>query len=215
MLSFVLFCFVIFPAYSQTGVPIFVKGKVLDEFTNKPVNVEMMFTNKDGKKFRITPNILTGIYEQVLNSGEDYDVTFINYDIVRETHKLHLEYSDKYLELEQNYFVKRMTNGLELFSENAFLTNSAELDAEGKDLLDKIVKAMRFSRGVKLQIKVSAKDADKSKNSKELIEKRIKSISEYDGLADMKSRISISASDVNTDKNLTVIVTEISDPLKN
>ena len=215
LLTFVLFCFVIFPVCSQTGVPVIVKGSVLDEFTNKPVIVEMMFTNKDGKKFKIIPNSLTGHYEQVLNSGEDYDVTFINYDVVRETQQLHLEYSAKYLELEHNYSVKRMTNGLELFSANAFKNNSADLVVEGKELLDRIVKTMRFSRGAKLQIKISAKDADKSKNSKELIENRIKSIFGYDGLADVKSRISISASDVNTDKNLTVIVTEISDPLKN
>ncbi len=43
--------------YAQSGVPVIVKGKVLDQYTNKPINVAMMFTDKNGKKFKITPNI--------------------------------------------------------------------------------------------------------------------------------------------------------------
>lgn len=200
--------------YAQSGVPVIVKGKVLDQYTNKPINVSMMFTAKDGKKFKITPNILSGEYQQVLNSGEEYEVTFINYDIIREKHVLRLEHSDKYLEIKQDYFPKRMTAGLEIYSENIFEKNSANLTSSGTELLEQLVQAMKFSRGAKFQLNISAKDADKPANAKDLLNKRITALDTYAGIQAVKSRISIKPEN-NSPKNVSIIVTEINDPLKN
>ena len=200
--------------YAQSGVPVIVKGKVLDQYTNKPINVAMMFTAKDGKKIKITPNILSGEYQQVLNSGEEYEVTFINYDIIREKHVLRLEHSDKYLEIKQDYFPKRMTAGLEIFSENIFEKNSANLTPSGTELLEQIVQAMKYSRGAKLKFNISAKDADKPANAKDLLDKRLNALTSYAGIQAVKSRISI-VPENNSAKNVSIIVTEINDPLKN
>lgn len=200
--------------YAQSGVPVIVKGKVLDQYTNKPINVAMMFTDKNGKKFKITPNILTGEYQQVLNSGEEYEVTFINYDVIREKNTLKLEHSEKYLEIKQDYFVKRMTPGLEIYSENIFEKNSANLTPSGTELLENLVQAMKFSRGAKLKFNISAKDTDKPANAKALLDKRLNALTSYAGIQAMKSRIII-VPENNSPKNVSIIVTEINDPLKN
>ena len=211
---FALLAVVVAVGYAQSGVPVIVKGKVLDQYTNKPINVSMMFTDKTGKKFKITPNILSGEYQQVLNSGEEYEVTFISYDVIREKHSIRLEHSDKYLEIKQDFFPKRMTPGLEIYSENIFEHNSAKLTPKGTELLEGLAQAMKYSRGAKLLFNISAKDADKPANAKTLLDKRLNALSTHETMKAMKSRISYTTEN-NSNKHLSITVTEINDPLKN
>ena len=46
------------------------------------------------------PNTVDGTYQQVVNSGEEYEITFMNYDIIRENQKVQFEYAEKYTEVE-------------------------------------------------------------------------------------------------------------------
>lgn len=87
-------------------------------------------------------------------------------DVIREKHSIRLEHSDKYLEIKHDFFPKRMTPGLEIYSENIFEHNSANPDPEGTELLEGLAQAMKYSRGAKLLFNISAKDADKPANAK-------------------------------------------------
>lgn len=193
---------------AEVGVPVVVKGTILDTYTGKPCELAMMFTDEAGEKFKIYPNSSTGKYEQVLKSGMNYTVTFIAYDILRDPQALNIEFSEVYHEYNFDFKVRRMTPGLEMYNSEVFESGKANLTADGEKLLQTIAKGMKFSRGAKLDLHVGGA-------SQSLINERISTIQNIKEIASLKSRIAFSSgSGSGDDRKLRVVVREISDPLK-
>lgn len=205
---------------AATGVPVLLKGKVVDKITNKPCEVSLQFKDQSGKIFKIQPNILDGSYQQVVNSGEEYEITFINYDIIREIEKVKIEYSEKYTEIEQNFSVKKMVKDSVIYSLNMFQANTSELTADGQVVLNTLEYSMKFTRGAELVLKINAYDAESG--SETLINQRVEKIKNIvDNWAASKQRIEVRGVDLskNDDSeeintNFEVIVNNIKDPLK-
>ena len=193
---------------AEVGVPVVVKGTILDIYTGKPCELAMMFTDESGEKFKIYPNSSTGKYEQVLKSGMNYTVTFIAYDILRDPQALNIEFSEEYHEYSFDFKVRRMTPGLEMFNSEVFVSGKANLTADGEKLLQTIAKGMKFSRGAKLDLFVGGA-------SQSLINDRISTIQKIKEIASLKSRIAFASDSRKGDEQkLRVVVREISDPLK-
>lgn len=159
------------------GVPIVVKGIVTDEYTGKPASVEIIFKNGDGTKIKIQSNSITGKFEQVLNSGTEYEVILQNYDIIRKETSLAIEESDSYMEKKVEFTVKKLKPGRVVFDYDLFASNSTELSDAGKLKLKELKSVMRFNRSVKFEFKVSGRDSGSS--SKTLTDGRIQAIKDY------------------------------------
>ena len=139
----------------QDGVPILLRGKVIDKFSKKPTDVKMTFTDKAGKNFSVTPNIIDGHYEQVLISGNSYSVTFMHYNVARETFFIDIPFYEEYVEIDRNWEIKKLDLNNVIYEENAFLENSSELSPDGIALLKKLGTILKFNRGVKFQFNIS------------------------------------------------------------
>lgn len=190
----------------EKGVPVVIKGTVSDLFTGKYGSVTMLFEDSSGKKFKIAPDVTNGHYQQVLNSGETYTVTFLNYDVFRETFPIKIDYSDKYVEIEKDFKIRRLTAGLTLFETDIFAPGSAEFTPAGSELLYSIIRSTTFLRGSELELAISA--GGKS----ELLARRQSAVSTFAGFDKIKSRIRITSAENKND--FKVIVTSIKDPLK-
>ncbi len=193
------------------GVPILIKGKVLDEFSNTPTEVTMVIKGKDDKKIKIQPNILTGEYQQVLNSGDVYEVTFLNYDVVKETKTINIEYSEDYKEVEIDFNIKKMTNNRTIYQVNCFNTGTTQISNECSKLFKDFIDVYRFNRGAKFKLVLNSSKAKNKKAEAELLASLQNACAIWN---DFSTRYTIETEKLDSQSDLQIIVTEIKDPLK-
>lgn len=208
LIAFLLIVNVLIPGRLQSqekGVPVVIKGLVTDLSTGKFGALTMMFEDSEGNKFKIYPDVTNGKYQQVLNSGVSYKVSFLHYDVFRESFSLEIPFSDKYLEIEKNFQIRRLIPNLTLYDTNIFLKGSAELTPEGAELVANIIRAASYSRGAEFQFIIS------SGKAATLLQQRMATITSLAGFARVKSRIKISEG--NDANDFKAIVTSIKDPL--
>lgn len=148
--------------YSQflnnTSVQLILKGKVYDEYTGNPVGAIIEFRTTTGKKFKIKSDSVSGEYSQVFNSGDKIEVIIYDWDVVREKFSVQLPDTNKYAEIEQNFKVKHLKEGLVAYRFNCFETGSAEISPDCKANLLSLDEVLRFNRNVKFEIQVTAFD---------------------------------------------------------
>lgn len=213
VLIFVFYVLITFDA--SAGIPVLIKGKVLDEFTNKPVDVSMTIKTSDGKKIKIVPNSTTGEYQQVVNSGENYEITFFNFDVAREIQNINVENADKYTEFKFDFKVKKLADGLEVFSKNIFEPNSAELSSEGKKFLEELQTVLKFNRGAKFTLYLNKHGVTDKKTIDAVQKSRhtflANTISSWKAVS---GRIKVEMSSQENASDIKIKVDEIKDPLK-
>ena len=212
----------ILPTYSKTkGVPIIIKGTVTDQFTGKPLDVTLQFRDEEGTRFRIKPNIIDGSYSQVVTSGMSYEVTFINYDVLRETQTLNIPFTDTYEEKEVDFQAKKLSPGLDLFKKKFFTGNDAKLSNDASEFLKEFQTIMRFNRGGTFKFIVLADDSNPKniQNANEIAKKRLEELKNY--LSSWKSfynrldfEILNSSKKSAGEHNVIIQVIDIKDPLE-
>lgn len=140
---------------NNKGTQVILKGKVTDEYTGEPVSVNIEFRGPNDKKIRIVSNSKDGSYQQVLTAGEEYEVIFTNYDIIRKKEKLILEDFGEYKEITKNFTVKRLVPGKKVYEIQAFDVGSDKLNQIALNLLEELQEFMKFNRGVTFDIFVT------------------------------------------------------------
>ena len=168
-------------AYSfKTNVTILVKGTVVDEYTGEPVETTVEFLPKNGRKFKIKTNSITGKFEQIFKAGDEVDVKFYYWNVPRTYAKIKVKDTIAFTEQEVQFKVKKLEAGRTLFRFNLFTPGTDNFSANSKEMLDSVEHLLRFSRNIKVEFKVNAHDtyakvkkyvtsSKKKKNSKKLI----------------------------------------------
>ncbi|MGA2296616.1 MAG: hypothetical protein ABSG15_03610 [FCB group bacterium] len=156
--GFLLYNICLSQILTTAGIQVNVKGKVTDEITGKPVEVTLEIKNPKGEKFRIKTNSIDGTYQQILNSGEKYEITFLNFDILKKTEILQVVDSKIYGEQLVNFTVKKFTKGLPVFSFNAFEDGKASLNDSFREFVKTFEQILIFNRAPKFEIVVSSHD---------------------------------------------------------
>jgi hypothetical protein len=172
----VFLSFVVSVSYSQ--IPLLVKGKVTDEFSGKPVECTVEFRSENGKKIRVNTQT-DGLYQQVLNSGETYEVYLYNWDVIRKNENYTVPDLEEYQEVSKDFFVKKLAKGNKVYDLNFFDNNSSSLNGTSESFLKELNTIMRFNRHVEFDIHINAHDThSKSSNQiKSLVSKRKEALS--------------------------------------
>lgn len=140
-------------------VQILVKGSVIDEFTGKPVGVSLEFRLESGKKFKINSNSISGEFEQIFNAGEKVQVVISNWDVARKIEEFIVKDTTTYFEQSIVLYVRKFVVGSPIFKFNIFEQNSSSLTSNYKAILDSVEQTLRFSRNIKVELRVNARDS--------------------------------------------------------
>ena len=168
---------------ASAGIPMLVKAKITDKQSGTPMEVDILIKDSKGKKMKLKTTT-TGEFQQVLTSGEEYEITFNSKDILRQTETFRTEDTDKYVEQKLDFKVNKIRVGAEIFDFDIFSPESATLNASSLAYMNKVKLMLRFNRSVKLVIKVNADDSYNKKGKKyaakkqELVQQRVKALSD-------------------------------------
>lgn len=143
---------------NNSNVQLILKGKIIDEYTGNPVGATIEFRTNTGKKFKIKSDSVSGNYQQVFQSGENVEVIIYDWDVVRAKFTVQLPDTNKYAEIERDFVVKHLREGLVAYKYNCFERGEAILNPDCKDKLLALDEVLRFNRNVKFEIQVTAFD---------------------------------------------------------
>ena len=135
-----------------------VKGVVTDKFSGKPTGSVIEFRSPDGKKIKTQSNSISGEYQQVLQTGVQYDIIFTGSDVARQIEKVPSATSDSYHEVIANYSIKKFYAGMEFDKVDAFKSGNSSIGQGATKTLDELQEVMKFNRNVVFEIRVSAHD---------------------------------------------------------
>lgn len=204
-----------FNLFSQDLSTRIVKGTITDKSTGKPQEVEIVFEDSKGKKFKINSNSITGKYEQLLNVGETYKISFLRYDILKDEVELTPKAPDKSFEPQiQDYEVFIMKKGVELFDYDVFEKGSDKVSPSGEKSLEKLKTIMRFNRALYVDIVIHNDEG----GNKGLSEKRLanlKQLTDSWGRFNRKVEYKIDESKgKNPSADTKIIISKVEDSMK-
>ena len=140
------------------NVQILIKGNVYDELTGSPVEANIEFKTKEGKKFKNKSNSIDGRFEQIFNTGEEVELTLINNDVVRKITKIKVKDTIAYSEQKVSITVKKLKVGAKIFKSNIFEKNSDALNNNLSLILDSLRDMFTFNRYVKVTFRINSRD---------------------------------------------------------
>ncbi len=143
---------------NNSSVQLILYGTVTDEYTGSPVGATIEFRTPEGKKFRIKSDSITGKYQQVFSSGEQVEAIIYDWDVIRQRFNFRLPDTNKYAEIEKNFVVKQLKEGLVAFSFDCFEQGSNTLSQDAEEKIKSLDEILRFNRNVKFEIQVTAFD---------------------------------------------------------
>lgn len=139
-------------------VQVLIKGTISDEFSGKPCETTITIKDKNGKKFKIKSNSVDGSYEQVLTAGENYEFTFMSYDVLKKVENVYIEPAKKYTEQKSDFTVRKLSPGLKLFSSDLFPAGESSISNSPDEILNELDEILVYNRSVKFEFVVSAHD---------------------------------------------------------
>lgn len=206
---YMILCFPLmtFNTYSQflsgDNAQILVKGIVLDENSNEPLGVIIELRTKDGKKIKTQSNSNTGLFEQLLPSGENYTVILSSDDIIRKEFEFATEAAKEFKEQDEKWYAVKPRPGARIFSANIFDNGSSNIHSSGQKQLKELQMLLRFNRTLYVAIELAG-DKSITENRKAELSKQI------DGWLREKSRIEIVSKESNQgDKDILVRITKV------
>ncbi len=143
---------------NNSKVQLILKGKVTDEFTGNPVGAIIEFRTNIGKKFKIKSDSVSGAYQQVFQSGDNIEVIIYDWDVVRQKFTLQLPDTNKYAEIEQDFVVKHLREGIVAYKFDCFEAGRPDMLPNCKDSILYLDEVLRFNRNVKFEIQVTGFD---------------------------------------------------------
>lgn len=187
---------------------VLVKGTVKDENTSEPLGVDIEIRSLDGKKIKTQSNIITGVFEQLLPSGESYIVILNSDDILRKEFEFSTEKTDSYKEQEAEWTAIKPLPGSKIFSGEIFSNGNDEITSDGQKKLKEIQMLLRFNRSLYVNFEISGESS--------LAQKRITTLNNVIGnWTREKSRIELVTNNSNTSaKDIIVKVNKIEEFIK-
>ncbi|MBI5325287.1 MAG: hypothetical protein HZB41_08465 [Ignavibacteriae bacterium] len=140
------------------SIQVVVKGVITDEFTGEPCGTSITIKDRNGKKFKINSNSSDGTYEQVLTAGETYEFTFMNFDVLKKVENLYVEPVKKYAEQKADFNVKKLRQGLHLFSDDIFKSGETGIINNPEEILKKLEEILVYNRSAKFEFIATAHD---------------------------------------------------------
>ncbi len=216
--------FVFFAAsVSYSQIPLLVKGKTLDEFTGEPVSCTIEFRTNKGKKIKIETQ-KDGFYQQVLTSGDVYEVYLYNWNVLRKSESYTVPDLDQYQEIHKDFKVVKLEKGNKVYALDFFENSSSSLNGESEKVLKELNTTMRFNRNVKFDFHINTHDTYSKSSSKikSLTEKRLDALAaKIDEYPMLKERVNLIADNSKPDgkpdnslPDVIITVSEIENKLK-
>lgn len=152
--------------YSQQAVTR-IEGFIRDESTGKPVSVKLHVFNAQGKRVQtLTSNSKDGSYLVLLNEEGTYRFALSGHSIIRKEETVMVPPSKSFAEIMRDFKVKTVSQGEKLGSTRGFELNSANLNPEGKKLMDQIAELLKSNGELNVIISVLP---DEDQNHKKII----------------------------------------------
>lgn len=174
-------------------------GTIMTE-DGKKKDCDVEFIDGNGKKFvKKTDN---GSFEQLLNVGEEYQVTFVADDILRDSDSFTLTPPDEEFTPEKKTFkVIKLAKGKTIKSFDLFKENSAEFNGSKNEIIKKIKILLRFNRSINVNLVCNGtKASDRAKALEAIVskDKRLK-----------RSANVTTGSGTNESTDLVIVVSEL------
>jgi|GEM_PF-1991382 len=202
---------VLFASEGQT----LIRGTITNNIDNAIEGVEIIFKDASGKKFSTKSDSKTGKYQQLLRSGETYEIYFKRFDVLREEFEIVPESGENnYKEQNLDLKVKLLRKGSTLSELDLFDNNSSKLNSKAENLIEKLKTLLRFNRSIRVSILVSANDG---KGGKKLAEARLKALTDLTGKwrkFNRAANLELDTSYKNGSNDVKVVITEVKNMLK-
>lgn len=157
---------------SAAQTNILLQGKVIDEKTGQPIVSKYAISSTSGKTLK-GKSLADGSFKQILQAGENYTITFNDYNVVKSTVNFTIPATDKYYEEKKDFSVRVLRTGDPLLSLDAFDSGKSSLTTAARTELEKIATMLKENRGLEVQMTVAgdvppkaAKAAPKKKAKK-------------------------------------------------
>jgi len=137
---------------------VLLQGKTFNQ-NRLPVSVKMVFTNRSGKRTVVKSNSKTGVYQVVLKPGNEYYITFKGYLTVDSNNSVKIPKVEKYTEMEHNFAVKKIEEGLELMRFSAFKPEDSVLTGNYQKQFGLIKSFLKENINASVVITVAMKDS--------------------------------------------------------
>ncbi len=161
----VVFCFVAvfllslhLSGQSTGDAVVLLQGKTFEQ-NGLPVSVKMVFTNSSGKSTIVKSNSKTGIYQVVLKPGLSYYVTFKGYLTADSNNSVKIPKVEKYTEMEHDFEVKKIEEGLELMRFSAFKPEDSVLTGNYQEQFALIRSFLKENINASVVITIAMKDS--------------------------------------------------------
>lgn len=192
-----------------------IRGTITNNIDNGIESVEIIFKDSSGKKFSTKSDSKTGKYQQLLRSGETYEIYFKRFDVLREEFEIIPEAGENnYKEQNLDFKVKLLKKGSTLSEFDLFDNNTSNLNSVAKKLIDNLKTLLRFNRSIKVNILVSAND---SKSGKKLAQARLETLKNLTGKwrkFNRAANLELDNSYKNGSNDVKIVITEVKDMLK-
>lgn len=158
---FILLCFFFLAARdaSSIGAVVLLKGVVQENPRGLPVGAKMTFVDSKGKKTSCKSNAADGGFQHVLASGETYKLLISGHLLDEHAGTLEIPPHDEYVEITQNFRVKKLEPGLELYHFKAFEPNDSTLVDSLLAPFDELREIMRNNATMSVSINISSADS--------------------------------------------------------
>ncbi len=190
-----------------------VKGKITNSETGAPETVDIFFKTSTGKRFKIKSNSITGEYEQLLNAGQSYELSFVRWDVLNQPVKLTVEAEDeKYTAQIANFKIKILNEGNEIFAKDAFGKGSSVLSDVGKGLLKELKKLLRFNRSLSINLNINSSD---SGDDSAILSARLNAVKDFTKKwKKFNRKVNYISSKGNSASDIVVMVSKVENTLK-
>lgn len=162
--------FAINPIFSMMGNVILLQGKITD-ISGNPIGVKFQFVNSEGKKYFCKSNSTDGVFQQILQPGESYTLTYDGHYAADEASEgFTLPSTTQYTEITKNFKLKKVDKGYPVLNAAVFKANDSEISDKGKASLLSVKEFMIFQRKLELNLTIEMNDCQfKLKTIKEKI----------------------------------------------
>lgn len=193
---------------SHSSNQVIVKGTVKDDSGNFK-DCEIEFKKAGGQKFVVKTK--EGKFEQLVNAEEEYSLTFVGDDILRDEITVSFPKADKdFNPINREFEVFKLSSGKTLKDLDIFEDGSANLSSKGKKAIENLKTLLKFNRTLKLKLVC--------KGAGGLAAKREAALKEYTSSKEWRRfnrSASISSAEGSDDKkDLEVKISEIIDRMR-
>lgn len=170
------------PENSGPKPVVLVKGKVLNEENEEPLQADIVYENLvDGKKEGIaSSNPKSGKYQIVLPYGTNYGILAKAEGYLGIAEHLNLNAVSNYQEVHKNLYMVPLEKGSKLRLNNIFFDfGSAKLKSESRPELNRLVNIMRRNRGLKISIEGHTDSVGSKSKNLQLSKQRARAVADY------------------------------------